>query len=239
MTFDRPAARITDYIRCLRAIWNTFQTGARPDYSGEFYRFHLINPFFNPGPIEHPEIPIYLAGVNERMCRAAGEVADGFHVHPMHSVGYVRDVVRPAIAAGAKTADRSLADVDLYASLFAVTGDNEAERARSENEVRRQIGFYASTPNYRALLEYHGHHELGKQLSALMRNGQMKEMTALVPDSLLAEVAISQADGPIARQMATRYPDDLLQRVSLYFPISGMDGAETWKDFVAEFRAAA
>ena len=32
---------------------------------------------FNPGPIEHPEIPIYLAGVNPRICRVAGEVAVG------------------------------------------------------------------------------------------------------------------------------------------------------------------
>ena len=93
--FEHPAARIVDYIRCLRAIWDTFQNGARPAYEGRFYRFTLISDFFNPGPIEHPEIPISLAGVGERMARAAGEVADGFHVHPLHSPGYVRDVVRP------------------------------------------------------------------------------------------------------------------------------------------------
>lgn len=237
MPFDRPAARITDYIRCLRAIWNTFQTGARPDYSGEFYRFHLINPFFNPGPIAHPDIPVYLAGVNTRMCRAAGEVADGFHVHPMHSVGYLRDVVHPAIAEGAKAAGRAASDVALYASVFAVTGESEAERARSEAQVRQQVGFYASTPNYRALLEYHGLDGLGKELSALMRNGQLDEMTRLVPDSLLSEVAISQADGAIPAQLARRYDGGLLHRVSLYFPIEGADDPATWKDFVATFRA--
>jgi probable F420-dependent oxidoreductase len=49
--FDHPAARITDYIRCLRAIWDTFQNGTRPAYEGPFYRFTLISDFFNPGPI--------------------------------------------------------------------------------------------------------------------------------------------------------------------------------------------
>ena len=44
--FDHPAARITDYIRCLRAIWDTFQNATKPDYTGRFYQFRLINDFF-------------------------------------------------------------------------------------------------------------------------------------------------------------------------------------------------
>ena len=102
MQFEHPAARVTDYIDCVRAVWRTFQTGERPSHEGQFYRFSLINDFFNPGPIEHPDIPIYLAGVNERMCRAAGEVADGFQAHPMHSPAYIQEVVRPELQAGAQ-----------------------------------------------------------------------------------------------------------------------------------------
>jgi len=100
--FDHPAARLTDYIRCMRAIWDSFQNGTRPEYEGKFYRYVLNNPMFNPGPIAHPEIPVYIAGVNPRMCRVAGEAADGMHVHPMHSVSYLRDVVRPAVDEGAR-----------------------------------------------------------------------------------------------------------------------------------------
>ena len=36
-------------------------------------------------PIEAPRIPIYPAGVNPHMCRIAGEVGDGLHVHSFHS----------------------------------------------------------------------------------------------------------------------------------------------------------
>jgi probable F420-dependent oxidoreductase len=238
MPFDHPAARVTDYIRCVRAIWDTFQHGTRPHYQGPFYRFQLINPFFNPGPIAHPHIPIYLAGVNPRMCRAAGEVADGFHVHPMHSVGYLRDVVRPALDEGARRSGRTVDDLELYAPVFAVSGETQAEMDASAQEVRRQIAFYASTPSYRVLLEYHGYESLGRELSALMRKGDLAAMPQLVPDALLEEVAIVASPTELPYKLRQRYAG-MLQRVSLYFPMpQGISEAEG-KRFVETFRTAA
>ena len=237
MPFEHPAARITDYIRCVKAIWDTFQNDTRPDYEGPFYRFKLINPFFNPGPIPNPEIPIYLAGVNERMCRAAGEVADGFHVHPMHSTGYLRDVVRPALDGGAKTRGAGVDDLALYASVFVVSGDSQAEKDAAEAEVRRQVSFYASTPNYRALLEYHGYESLGKELSDLMRRGELAEMPGRVPDALLAEVAVAAEPEALPAVLKQRY-HGLLQRVGLYFPVPKDAPEESWQRFIQAFQAA-
>ena len=238
MPFDRPAARVTDYIRCVRAIWDTFQNGTRPAHEGEFYRFRLMNPFFDPGPIDHPDIPIYLAGVNERMCRAAGEVADGFQVHPMHSVGYLRDVVRPAIDEGARANGRDGGKIVLYAPAFTVSGETETERSAAEQEVRRQIAFYASTPNYRALLEYHDLGGIGKELSALMREGEFEAMPRLVPDSLVEEVAVVAPPGEVPAALRRRY-EGLLDRVSLYFPFPEGAPESDGKRFVDAFRAAA
>ncbi len=238
MPFDHPAARVTDYIRCVRAIWDTFQNGARPAYEGRFYSFRLMNPFFDPGPIDHPRIPIYLAGVNERMCRAAGEVADGFHVHPMHSAGYLRDVVRPAIEEGARASGRAGAELELYAPVFAVSGESEAERSEAEQEVRRQIAFYASTPNYRALLEYHGLGGIGKDLSALMRRGEFDAMPRLVPDALVEEVAVAAPPAGLAAELRRRR-QGLLDRVSLYFPFPEGSSETDGRWFVEAFRRAA
>ena len=230
--FDHPAARIVDYIDCLRAIWNTFQTGARPAYEGRFYRFTLINDFFNPGPIDHPEIPVYLAGVNPRMAAAAGEAADGFSVHPMHSPEYLREVIRPALAEGSRKRGRTADGIALLASCFAVRGATESERRRSELEVRRQIAFYASTPGYRSFLEFHGEIDAGKQLSALMREGRFEEMPSLVSDALLSAVAISEADGGLARSLLTRYAGDLVQRVALYDGVPPDADEQAWRTFV-------
>lgn len=237
MPFEHPAARITDYIHCLRAIWNTFQTGARPAYEGRFYRFTLINDFFNPGPIEHPAIPVWLAGVNERMCRAAGEAADGFQVHPMHSPGYLRDVVRPAIDAGARGRGKTVEDVALHAPVFVVSGATEAERAKVEAGVRRQVAFYASTPSYRAVLEYHDLPDLGKRLSAMMREGRLDEMPGAVPDALLDAVAVSGNGAALGRAVRERYAGGIVQRVSLYQAVPPASAEDEWQAIAAEVKA--
>jgi probable F420-dependent oxidoreductase len=221
--FEHPAARIVDYIRCVRAIWETFQTGASPAYEGRFYRFTLISDFFNPGPIEHPAIPISLAGVGERMARAAGEVADGFHVHPLHSPGYLRDVVRPAIAAGARAAGRDPAMVELIAPVFLVAGERAPERVAAEHDARRQIAFYASTPTYRPFLAYHGFEALGAELSALARAGRFADMAARIPDALLEAVAVSAEPAAIGAALAARYGDGLVQRIYPYADVPAAD----------------
>lgn len=234
--FDHPAARITDYVRCVRAIWRTFQTGAKPDYEGPFYRFTLINDFFNPGPLEKPEIPIYLAGVNPRMCRAAGEVADGFHVHPMHTIRYLREVVRPALDEGARSAGRRVDDLELYAPVFVIAGDSERERAEMERTVRRQIAFYASTPSYAAVLEFHGYTGLRKQLGSLMREGRLAEMGPLIPDSLLEEIAVFAPAAELGRRLRERYAGTL-DRISLYSAMGDDGGLGMARDLVAALHA--
>src|SRR3712207_2149161 len=58
MPWERPAARLREYILALRAIWRSFQEGEPLSFEGEFYSHTLLTPFFDPGPIEHPEVPI-------------------------------------------------------------------------------------------------------------------------------------------------------------------------------------
>src|SRR5439155_1716360 len=82
---DRPAARVREYILALRAIFDAFAKRAPLRFEGEFHRFSLLTDFFDPGPLvgesgEVADPPVYLAGVNDRLARVAGEVADGFCV---------------------------------------------------------------------------------------------------------------------------------------------------------------
>jgi probable F420-dependent oxidoreductase len=226
--FEHPAARVTEYVDCLRAVWDTFQTGARPGFRGRFYQFTLMNDFFNAGPCDHPRIPVYLAGVNERMCRAAGEVADGFHLHPMHSADYLREVVHPALAEGARRRGRDPSAITVHAPVFTVMGDDEAERALEESSVRRQVAFYGSTPSYRSFLEFHGYEEVGRQLSAAMRAGELERMPSLVPDGLLAEVAISGTFDEIAATLKRRYAGGLAHRASLYRAVPKDADESSW-----------
>ena len=48
MPWGMPAARMREYIMALRHIWNSWQTGEKLDFKGDFYNFNLMPPFFTP-----------------------------------------------------------------------------------------------------------------------------------------------------------------------------------------------
>jgi probable F420-dependent oxidoreductase len=99
-----PGPRMRDYILALRAVWECWQNGRPLNFQGDHYRLTLMTPEFNPGPIEHYPIPVYIGGVNRFMCRLAGEVADGLMLHSLTSPRYLREVVLPSLRAGARRA---------------------------------------------------------------------------------------------------------------------------------------
>ena len=218
------SGRLRDYIDALRAIWSSFQTGESLRFDSEEYRFSLITPFFNPGPIAHPEVPVAIAGVGPQLARLAGERCDGFHVHPFHTVKYLDDVVIPNIAAGAGDHGRQLSDVDLISTVFVVTGRDEDELRRAMLAAKQQIAFYASTPSYRAVLETHGW-DFGAELNRMSRRGEWGAMAAVIPDDVVAEVGVVAEPDGIGEAIKARY-GDRIARVGYYT----LDGAPTMSD---------
>ncbi|NUQ38252.1 MAG: TIGR03617 family F420-dependent LLM class oxidoreductase [Caldilineales bacterium] len=237
MPWDSPAARLREYILALRHIWQAWQQGEKLNFRGEFYKFTLMTPFFSPGPIAHPQIPIYIAGVNQKLCELAGELSDGFHVHPFHTEAYLRQCVRPWAQAGAARAGRDLAEVTFSASVFAVAGDDAEEQARNREAVRQQISFYASTPTYHTLFDFHGWGDLSAQLGRLAARQRWEEMPALISDEIIDAVAITGAWEEIGPRIRQRYAG-LLDRVTLYLPfVPGRQDA-SWQRALAGWRAA-
>jgi probable F420-dependent oxidoreductase len=213
-TWDRPVPRLREYIEALRSIWSSFQHSAPLSYEGEFYRFSLITPFFNPGPIRHPEVPVYIAGVGPHLSRLAGELCQGFHVHPFHTTGYLDAVVLPAISDGAARAGRALEDIELATTVFVMTGETESEVEQAMGPVRQQIAFYASTPSYLPVLEAEGW-DFGEALNAMSKKGQWAEMAALVPDEAVLRVGVAAPIDGLASAIRDRY-GDRVQRIGFY-----------------------
>jgi hypothetical protein len=145
----------------------------------------------------------------------------------MHTVPYLREVVRPALDEGARTRGKTVADLELYSPVFVVTGDDERQRAAAERAVRRQIAFYASTPSYVAVLEFHGHADLGRRLGGLMREGRVDEMGALIPDALLDEIAVFAPPAELGARLRARY-DGVLDRLSLYSTLDADGSLDRW-----------
>ena len=232
MTWEAPIARLRDYIGALRAIWSAWQSGAKLDYHGRFYSHTLMTPFFNPGPIVEPRVPIYVAGVNEGLARLAGELCEGFHVHPFHSVKYINEVVRPQVAAGAERAGRTLADVVLASSVFVITGENEAAFENMRRMVREQIAFYASTPTYRVVMAAHGWQDAGEQLSRLATMKRWDKMGAVITDDMLDVFAVQAPLDQLGQALRVRY-EGVLDRVACYMPFVPGAWDDVWRDIAA------
>jgi probable F420-dependent oxidoreductase len=224
--FERPSARLVEQVRALRAIWAAFAGTAPLDFHGEFYRFDLLTDFFNPGPIDAPPPPVYLAAVNPFAFRMAGEVADGVHVHPLHTVRYLTEVAHPALAEGLARAGRRPGDVDVSAQVMVITGSGE-ERRRMEEAVRSQLAFYGSTRTYRAPLELAGRGDLNARLHELMAAGDRAGLLAAVPDELLDDFAVQGDTWEDVAATARKRYEGLVDRISLYFlpPLDGPEAA--------------
>ncbi len=235
-TWSAPAPRLREYVESLRAIWANFQHNKPLRYLGEHYKFTLMTPFFNPGPIPHPDIPIYIAGVNEVLCRVAGELCQGFHVHPFHTVRYLKELIIPNVEAGAAKSGRTRADCALSCAVFVVTGKDAAEIRDNAGAVRAQIAFYASTPSYKAVMEMHGWSDLADQLNNLSREGRWFEMGDLISDDVLKEFAVVAPYDELAHTVKERY-QGLLDRVGYYFPfVPGEQDKEVlWRSAVQGF----
>jgi probable F420-dependent oxidoreductase len=226
---DSVVGKLREQIGAIRAFWRAWQTGDRLDFRGEYYRLSLMTPFFNPGPIEHPHIPIYIAGVNSGLARLAGESADGFVVHPFHSLRYLRETLLPALEAGLAKSGRVRSDVALSTTVFAVTSPEE------DLLVRAQIGFYASTPSYRAVMSLHGWEDAAESLSALARSGKWGDMPAQVSNEMLDAFAIVCPAEELGSRLSARYAG-LADRVGLYLPFVPGEREAFWSQMVRQIK---
>ena len=204
-------AKLREQVGAIRAFWNSWQTGEPLKFRGEYYKLTLMSPFFNPGPISHPGIPIYLAGVNRGLAYLAGEVADGFHVHPFHTLKYLHEVLLPAIRKGAVESRRSQGDIKISATAFVASSQEE------RLFVRSQIAFYASTPSYRPVMTLHGWQDVAKQLSEMAARGKWEQMPALISDEMLETFAVVADAGDLPYNLFERYAG-LVDRLNLYIP---------------------
>jgi len=215
--FESPAPKMREVVLAMRAIWDCWQNGTTLAFKGQFFRFDLMTPFFNPGPIEHPRISVYIAGVNPTMCRVAGEVCDGLHVHPFNSPKYLRELVRPAVEEGMAKAGRARADFTYATSSFVIVGDTEQEIARQKQAVKQQIAFYASTRTYEPVLAAHGWQDLVPPLHRKSVEGDWKGMADLITDEMLETYAVVGSYATIATRLKERYAG-LLDRTAFYQP---------------------
>jgi probable F420-dependent oxidoreductase len=214
MPWSRPAARMREMVLGIRAIWEAWETGGPLDFDGEIYTHTRMIPAFDPGPNPYGPPPILTAGFGPKMTEVAGEVADGFLVHPLNTRRSLLELTTPAIERGAARAGRAANEIELTCVTIVVTGRDEAELARSREGVRRQLAFYGTTPAYRPVLDLHDRGHLHEELKDRAKRDEWTEMAALIDDEFLETVAVVGEPDAIAPALRQRL-DGISDHVSL------------------------
>jgi probable F420-dependent oxidoreductase len=198
---DAPAVRMEELIEVLRKLWRLDEGPVHHD--GRFYRVHLTPTSDTPPPYR-AHLPIYAAGINERIMQSAGRVADGLIGHPMFTKRYVDDVVRPALATGAETTGRDPDEVGLTGILMcAVDADVDAAR----RTLAYSIAHYAASRVYDRLFELHGWAEPQLAIREAARRHDAGAMIAAVPEEAIDAIGVACAPGELPDRVALHAAD--------------------------------
>ena len=220
--------KLREQIQVIRAFWDAWQNGTKLNFRGEYYKITLMSPFFNAGKIEHPNIPIYIAGVNTHLAKLAGEMCDGFHVHPFNSPRYLNEVLLPAIEDGLQKSGRKRKDIAVSITPFMATTPEE------ESFARMQIAFYASTPSYKSVMDLHGWGETADKLSKFASKGEWHEMPMLITDEMLSEFCLMTTQENLASDLKKRFAG-IADRLTLYTPFIPGEKDVWWENLANEF----
>jgi probable F420-dependent oxidoreductase len=182
---DAPAVRMEELVVLLRRLWRLHEGSVR--HEGRFYNVD-ISPTGAIAPPLRDRIPIYTAGINERMIEVAGRVADGLVGHPLFGLRNIDEVVRPAIARGADRAGRAPGDIRIaHMVITAIDDDEEAAR----REAAAQIALYAATKTYAPMLELPGFGAEGAAIREAFARRDLPAMVAAVSDDLIDALAVT------------------------------------------------
>jgi len=205
MPWSKPASRMREMVQAIHAIWNTWQTGEKLKFEGEFYRHTLMSPVFSPPPNEYGVPRIFIAGVGPVMTEVAAEVGDGYFLHPFNTQKSMNELSLAAIQRGLHKADKTREDYCVSAQVMTATGHDDEGLAVAIESARNQVGFYASTPAYLPVLECHGLEALQPEANALIRQGKWAELSNLIDDKILHLFAVVGTPEEVGKQIVERF----------------------------------
>ena len=209
VTADHPGPRMRDYVRAVRACFAAFRAG-RGRYEGDFYT--IRRPAFQPsGDDLERDPPVYVAAVNPFMARIAGEVGDGLAAHPFSTPEYVRDVLRPALQAGAERAGRTPPPLLLQLVVA------PARRAAATQMIAYTV------PGYRRVLDHAGLGHLADRVMAAAGEGRRDEARELIDRGCLDRLGVIVG---YDLQAGIERWRGLAERITLNVPWFGTDDAE-------------
>ncbi len=203
--FDKPAPQMKDYVQAVKACLSAFRREAPLKHEGRYYKMSLLPEQWTPARHDYEDVKVDISAVGPIMVRVAGEVADGVHVHPMHSMHYIKHRLLPGLAEGAARAGRDPSDIDKIVPVIVAAGDTPEERANPIKEAKTTIAFYGATPNYAFQFDDLGYTGLRDKLRDALKANDSAQSQALISDEILDQFAVVARWDDVADRMIARY----------------------------------
>ena len=155
--------------------------------------------------------------MNPYICRLAGELCDGFLVHPFHSIKYIHETscfpnVESGLAKSERTRARRHARDD---GVRRSPGRTATRSSAHKAPVRQQIAFYASTRTYIGVLEAHGWGETCYRLNEKAAKGDWAGMASLITDEMLEVYAVQGTYDELPGLLRKKYTG-VIDRLGFY-----------------------
>ncbi|MFB8280545.1 TIGR03564 family F420-dependent LLM class oxidoreductase [Nocardia colli] len=144
VSYDRPIARLREFLTALRAVLDT----GTVDFHGDLITAVAPMPAAVAGA--KPAVPVLVAAMGPQALRATGELADGTLPFLVGPKALAEHVVAP-ITEAAERAGRSAPRIVVMVAGV-VTADVEGARAAAEQST----AFYDDIPSYQRIIELSG-----------------------------------------------------------------------------------
>jgi probable F420-dependent oxidoreductase len=219
---ESPAARTVELVEVLRKLWRLHEGPVR--HEGRFYTVNVAPTMETPPPFQE-HLPIWTAGVNPGMIRAAGRVADGLVGHPMFTRRYLDEVVRPELAKGAVATGRHLDGFQVMGIRICAVAEGESDLEEARRRAAFAVAQYAASRVYDRLFALHGWTAEQERIREAARAKDPAGMVAAVPDAAIDECTIvcTATDLPL---VAARHAEPV-DHLVLTPPPWGLDAGET------------
>ncbi len=239
--FDPPGPRLRDYVLAVKACLRAFRGEESLAYDGTYYKLSLLPAMWAPRRHAFGDVKVDISAVGPWMCRMAGEVADGVHVHPFHSIPYIQTRLLPSVGEGAARSGRSASEVELTVPVFAIPGDSHEERTELVEKARARIAFYGSTKNYAFQFDDLGFEGTSARLNELLKKGDGGGMAATITDEMLDYFAVIEPWDAMADALVDRYRG-VATRLVMYMGEDSIEAApqnlERWAEIARAVTSA-
>jgi probable F420-dependent oxidoreductase len=198
--FESPGPKMREIVLALRHIWDCWQNGPKLAFKGQFYRFDLMTPFFNPGPIANRRCRSTSRASITTCAGSPARYATACTCIRSTARSILREYVHPAVEEGLSASGRKRSDFTYTTSSFVVVGDTEEELAKNRRAVKQQIAFYASTRTYEPVLATHGWQDSRRASTGNRSRRLGPAWPTLITDEMLDTFAVTGSYDTVGRQ---------------------------------------